>query len=128
MANEFEEGNKAAEKWKESECADIFQDILTRAMSDQDVLSMDDVMLLALTEHKMPFSTFKYLVKKFPVLANKKEAILAVIRSRINKHALKGDYNATASIWRFKQLGERDPDKQAQTDALKGLKFKITED
>jgi len=128
MANEFEKGNKAAEKWTEAETHDLFINVFHMVQADEDVLSLHDVRLLAMTEHKIPFSTFDYLVKKYPVLVDIKKAIASTIISRINKHSLKGDYNATASIWRFKQLGERDPDKQAQTDAFKDLLFKVTED
>jgi len=53
-------------------------------------------------------STFHYLIEKFPVLEIYKKDITDIVVSRINKNALKNEFNATASIWRMKQLGEKD--------------------
>jgi hypothetical protein len=48
------------------------------------------------------------LIDKFPVFESIKKDIADIIIARINKNALKGDFNPAASIWRMKQLGEKD--------------------
>lgn len=53
-------------------------------------------------------SKVEYWVNKIPIFENLKKDIQNIIISRVNKGALKGDYQPTASIWRMKQLGELD--------------------
>lgn len=124
----FKEGNKAAQKWSEEKALEIFEDCFNWVINKRQAYCIHDIQLYAIDAHGLPFSSFNYLVEKYPVLVDIKKAMQAVIISRINKGCIEGDFNATGSIWRMKQLGERDPDKQEQTDALKGLTFKITQD
>lgn len=49
-----------------------------------------------------------YWCEKTPIFGTYKKEIKEVIISFVNNKALKGDFNPTASIWRMKQLGERD--------------------
>lgn len=124
----FVEGNKASEKFNEAEAHDIFSNCYQVVKQGGDsYLSMDDVILYAKDELGVGSSTFYHLIKKFPDLEHIKKDIMRVIRSRINRKSLNGDFSAAPSIWRLKQLGERDPDKQEQTDVLKTLKFNVTQ-
>jgi len=101
---QFEEGNNAAEKWTEEEATKMFQIIYDNAEADSNILCIQDAFLAI----PMRGSTFYYLIEKFPVLDKFKKDIQDVIISRVNKEALRNKFNSTASIWRMKQLGERD--------------------
>ena len=70
----------------------------------------------------MPSRTFYYLADKHEVLQHIKKDINDVIIAKINRGALKGEFNATASIWRQKQLGEKD---QQYTENTTKSKVKI---
>ncbi len=105
----FAKGNKDAEKWKESDFEDILNICYKVAKENpNDFLSMADIVLYAKDELGVPSRTFYYLVEKFPVLQSLKEDLNLLLIARVNKKALFSDYNATASIWRMKQLGEKD--------------------
>jgi hypothetical protein len=101
---QFEKGNRAAEKWTLSEATDAFEWMMNNAMDDSDVLCVQDAYLA----YPMRGSVFHYLIDKFPVLEKFKRDIQDVIISRINRNALRNEFNPTASIWRQKQLGEKD--------------------
>jgi len=103
-ATRFKEGNKAGEKWSYDDAEKVFNEMLQFAIDNKKVVSVQQ----AYIEYGMPSTTYYYLEQKFPALAYIKKGINDIIISRINTKALEGDYNATASIWRFKQLGETD--------------------
>ena len=138
----FEEGNKVAEKWTKESMLKIFEACYDFSAKDgevvetedsfyikpADALSIYDVTNFARKEFNLPSRTFYDWAKKDPVLQDIKKDIHHLILARINRGALTTKQNPVASIWRMKQLGERDPDKQDQIDALKGLAFKVTQD
>lgn len=103
-ATRFKIGNKAAEKWVEDDVLDLFEKMYKNACEDSNILCFSD----ACYSVKMRDSHIAYLVKKFPVFENSKQDIQKRIVSRINKGALSQEYQATASIWRQKMLGERE--------------------
>jgi len=101
----FKKGDKAAEKWTLSEAKMVFTELIDIVVKDEDFLSFQDVTLY---NDKIPYSTFYYLLNKFPILDSFKKQLNDIIISRVNKGALKGDYVSTPAIWRMKQLGEKD--------------------
>ena len=101
---QFEIGNKAALKWTESEVRALFEKMLLNARNDDGILCIQD----AIMSVDLYMSSVNYLIEKFPVFESLKADINNVIISRINKGALTGQFNPTASIWRMKQSGEKD--------------------
>ena len=100
----FEIGNKAAEKWSEEEAVKAFEEMLDFAMSNIKVLSVQQ----AYIDYGMHPATYYYLTEKFPVLESIKKGINDIIIARVNEGAITNEMNPTASIWRMKQLGEKD--------------------
>lgn len=97
-------GNKYAQKYSEEDATELFIKGLEYAEQNNDCLSLHD----AIKQTSIPYSTYDYLAEKHEVLGRiKKDTMIEVLR-RINKGALKGDYQPTSSIWRMKQLGEKD--------------------
>lgn len=101
---QFEIGNKAALKWTEDDVRSIFEKMLHNTKHNDDILCIQD----AIMSVDLYRSSVDYLLDKFPVFGKIKEDINDAIISRINKGALTGQFNPTASIWRMKQSGERD--------------------
>lgn len=103
----FEKGNKMAEK-PPRVVIRKFLEMLDNAKKDDNILCFQDACM------SIGWRTTKvdYWVNKKPVFEVLKKSIQDVIVSRINKGALTGERNggtnATASIWRMKQLGEKD--------------------
>ncbi len=81
-----------------------FYEMLENARSDKKILSFQD----ACSSINWRDSKVNYWAKKIPIFATLKTDIQNSIVARINKEALEGEYNPTASIWRMKQLGEKD--------------------
>ena len=103
-ATRFKIGNKAAEKWTEDEVEKKMFQMLENAKNRSDILCFQDAVLSV----DLYPSSINYLINKFPVFNSIKEDIGSIIIARVNKGALQGDFNPTASIWRQKQLGEKD--------------------
>ena len=99
----FKEGNKAASK-SPKVVLRKFREMLSNAENDDNILSFQD----ACISIKWRSSKVAYWTKKIPVFETLKKDIQDIIVSRINKKALNNKFNATASIWRMKQLGEID--------------------
>lgn len=96
--------NKYAQKYTLEHAMDLFINGLEYAEIDNNCLSLHD----AIKQTTIPYSTYDYLAEKHEVLGRiKKDTMIEVLR-RINSKALKGEYQPTASIWRMKQLGEKD--------------------
>lgn len=106
-----EQNNKYAQKYSLEEAMPLFLEMLEYSLTD-DCLCVQDAFL----HIKMPSSTFHYLIDKYKVLEDIKKDINANVISKVNKGALKGDFQPTASIWRMKQLGERDKTEVTQTN------------
>lgn len=113
----FKIGNKAAEKWTEEETEKIMFQMLENAKTNNEILCFQDAVLSV----ELYPSSINYLINKFPVFKDIKEDIGGIIIARVNKGALKGDYNPTASIWRQKQLGETDEKKIDHTSKGKSI-------
>jgi len=105
---QFEIGNKAAEKWTEENAHHILKEMRKVAQEDNDCLSLQD----AIHAVGLYSTGLNYLIEKFPVFENTKKDIENLILARINKQALKNQFNAASSIWRMKQLGEKEKSEQ----------------
>tara|TARA_R110000765_G_scaffold379421_1_gene470419 strand:- start:252 stop:629 length:378 start_codon:yes stop_codon:yes gene_type:complete len=109
-------GNKHNEKYTLESELPIFQDLLERAQNG-DFYCIQEVVM------KSPYSKqiFYYICDRFIDLDSIKEDINDCIISVINRKALDNQANSTASIWRMKQLGEKD--QQYQDHTSKGEKM-----
>ena len=101
---QFKKGNRDAEKWSLEKAEELFNKAYEYALTNKDCLCVED----AIYQSGIPFSTFYNLSKKSTVLEDIKKDINRAILRRINKKGLNGEFNATMSIWRLKQLGEQD--------------------
>jgi len=110
------EGNKYNEIYTLEKELPIFQEIIERA-KEGEFLSIQEAVM------KAPYSRqiFYYLCDRFKDLDIIKEELNDVIVAIVNRNALEGTYNATASIWRMKQLGERDEKYQDVTSNGKDI-------
>ena len=97
------EGNTNAQKFTLQEWIEKFEQVY-----DNSKKGKYDSLQKAWIDNDIRPTTVKYLVNRHIELSNIKEDINNAIISNINTKALKGDFNSTASIWRMKQLGERD--------------------
>lgn len=81
-----------------------FSEMIKNSETDEEILCWQDAC------HSIGWrdSKVNYWCGKVPVFANLKSDVQNSIIRRINKGALTGDYQPTASIWRMKQLGELD--------------------
>lgn len=105
-------GNKYAQKWELEELEVLFINALEYAEGNKDCLSLAD----AINHIDIPYSTYDYQAEKYDVLGRIKKDTMTAITRRINKKALQGDFQPTASIWRMKQLGEKDRSEVMQTN------------
>lgn len=96
-------GNKYNEKYTLEKELPIFKGILEEAKKGK-YLSIQEAVMHS------PYGRrdFYYICERFKDLHSIKEDINDTIIANVNRKALEGDYNPTASIWRMKQLGERD--------------------
>lgn len=101
---QFQIGNKEAEKWTEEEARVIIEQMRANATDDSKILCLQD----ATHSVQLYSSGLNYLLDKFPVFEAIKKDIQSIVTSRVNAKALTGEFNATASIWRMKQCGEKD--------------------
>ena len=104
IATRFQIGNKAGEVWSREDVEKLMDDMRTNASNNDDILCLQD----AIRSVGLYSSGLNYLLNRFPEFETIKKDIQDVIVCKVNRNALKGDFNPTASIWRMKQLGERD--------------------
>jgi hypothetical protein len=95
--------NRYNQVYNLEQATELFLNMLEYAKTD-DCLCIQDAVL----NENLPISTFYSLIKQHKDLEDIKKDIDAAIISKVNKGGLTGDFNPTASIWRMKQLGERD--------------------
>ena len=100
----FAIGNKEAEKWSEEDVRLIIEQMRSNAENNEKILCLQD----AIHSVNLYSSAMTYFMEKFPVFASIKKDIQEIITARVNAKALSGEFNATASIWRMKQCGEKD--------------------
>jgi hypothetical protein len=106
-------------EWSLETAMDYFTDALKFAEESPECLSLQD----AIYKSGMPYSTFYYLADTYKPLEKIKADIQQAIIRRVNRRAINEDANPTASIWRMKQLGERD--KQELDHTTGGQPFQI---
>ena len=96
-------GNNYGEVYTLENELPIFQNMVEEAKKGK-FLSVQEAVMLC------PYSrqAFYYLCERFKELDILKKELNDIIIANVNRKALEGDYNPTASIWRMKQLGERD--------------------
>ena len=99
----FKQGNKAAVKSPKIVIRK-FKQMYENCKTDKNILCFED----ACNSIGARGSKVDYWVNKLHVFETSTKDIQNTITSRINKGALTGEFNPTASIWRMKQLGERD--------------------
>lgn len=99
----FQKGNKLASKSPAIVLRKL-KEMYSNSLNDSNILSFQDA---CFSVGWRP-SKIAYWTKKLYVFELFKSDIQNAIISRINKEALKNKFNATASIWRMKQLGEKD--------------------
>jgi len=97
-------GNRYTQKYTEDQAIELIVKAAEYAINDKECLSVQD----AVIHINIPHSTFYDLADKHKVLDNIKKEINNAVIARINKGALLNKMNATAAIWRSKQLGEAD--------------------
>ena len=98
-----EKGNRYAQKHSLEEWEQKFEQVYEGAKEGK-YLSLQQAWI----ENDIRPSTAKWLIKNYQVLANIKKDINDSIISVINKGSLLEGMQATAAIWRMKQLGETD--------------------
>lgn len=126
------EGNKYNEIYTLDKELPIFENMIEEAKKGR-YLSIQEAVMLC------PYSRqgFYYLCEKFEELDNIKKELNDIIIANVNRKALEGDYNPTASIWRMKQLGEIDSKEVKNTniemtplteEEVKGISSDLEED
>lgn len=113
---QFTKGHTQSLKYTEEEAVEKFEEVLVQAKK-KDCLSIQE----AIINSSLPYSSFYYLLDKFPNLESIKKEIEIHVLARINKGSLTGEYNPTAGIWRMKQLGEKDEKHQDITSGGKEI-------
>lgn len=115
---QFKIGNKAAKKNPRIIIRKMLE-MLEKANSDNTILCFQDACYAANVRN----TKIDYWAEKNAVFGKLKKEIQNSIIRRINSNALKGEraggYAGTASIWRMKQLGEKD--QLANTDTKVNL-------
>lgn len=106
------EGEKLAEKYSIELATELMEDLMEEV---ERTLPLS-LQAAVLKSKVMTYSTFYYLLDKFPKLVKYKKRIFANVIYVINEGALKGELNATAGIWRMKQSGETDKQEIEQTN------------
>ena len=112
-------GNQYTRKWEIEELTELFLKGLEFAETNKKCYCLAD----AIYHTEIPYSTYDYYAEKEHVLGLIKKDTMICITRRINKGALEGDYNPASSIWRMKQLGEKDQQyqevKSSETGTIK---------
>lgn len=122
-------GNKYAQEWTLENALPRFEDTLKFALDDEkNCLCMQE----AVMQSGIPSRTFYQLSKDHKVLQDIRAEINDAIIIRVNRGAMKGDLKETSSIFRMKQLGERDKLEIDHTTAgesfnVKPFKFRRSE-
>ncbi len=100
----MDEAGKYGQVWTVENATVRFTDGLKYAEENEDCLSLYD----AIYETGIPYSTYFYLADRHDCLDSIKQDTQRAITKRVNRGAIKGKFNAAASIWRMKQNGEKD--------------------
>lgn len=104
--------NKFNEKHTEEDVEKLFLKMFENTKKDEDILCVQDVYL----SEGIPESTYYWLINKYNKAADIAKDIKAKLISRINRGALKNNLVSTPSIWRMKQLGEKDKQEVVNTN------------
>ncbi len=96
-------GSKLHKIYDLEELVEIFEDLAQKCI-DGEYLSIQECQM----NSGIPVSTFYNVADKYPELEDSKRQMNDAIIANINRMALGNKYNATASIWRMKNLGEKD--------------------
>lgn len=104
------EGNKYNELYTLEKELPIFKEIIEEAKKGK-YLSIQEAVMLSPYERGI----FYYLCERFKDLDNIKKELNDIIIAIVNRKGLEGEFNATSSIWRMKQLGERDKQETIST-------------
>jgi len=99
----FIEGNTCAQSRSLDEWVALFNEMKIY-LRTSDVLSLYEL----LDHFDVPYSTFKDNCLKYKILNDMRDDLRAILIARVNRGAIKNEFNPTACIWRMKQLGEVD--------------------
>jgi hypothetical protein len=122
-------GNNYASEWTLENALPRFEDALNFTLDDEkNCLCLQEAIMYS----GIPSSTFYYLSDNHKVLETIKKKMNDAIIIRVNRGAITGKYKETASIFRMKQLGERDKMEIDHTTAgesfnVKPFKFRRSE-
>lgn len=123
----FKENNKAAEKWTFEKAEEFIINLIDYARKN-DVYTLSEV---CYENDQYPF-VLDYIVDKFkkdhPVFESYKKALQDALIDKVNRGALKQELSVPASIWRMKQLGEKDTQYQNTDITSKGDKIQDNRD
>lgn len=98
-------GNNYNLKYTLAESINIFKKIIKYTIENK-CLSIQEAII---DSNIIPYSSYYYIMDKYKQdLECFKKELESVIIAVVNRGAILGTYNATASIWRQKQLGEVD--------------------
>ena len=99
----FAKGNTCSQSRSLAEWLDLFQK-MKDYLRASDLLSLNEL----LDKFDVPYSTFKDNCLKYKELNSFRDDLRSILIARINRGAIKNEFNPTSSIWRMKQLGEVD--------------------
>lgn len=99
-----EKGNRYSELRTPEEVKEAFERAYEAAKTDEDVLCLQD----AIFKSGIPYSSYYDYAKNDKELEKLKKDTQTEVLRRVNRGALKGTFRETSSIFRMKQLGERD--------------------
>lgn len=105
----FKIGDKAAEKWTLKDATKAIEKVRKAALDGARSIQG------AILDAGLYSSGFDYLLNKYPNLGSYKKDIQNIIIHTINTKGLEGEFNPAMSIWRMKQLGEKDKTEVEQT-------------
>lgn len=106
----FVEGNKFGVKYTEEQYISAFLNALEKIKESLKGSAKNKIVTLGgfYLQTGIPVSTCKLAIETYPALTAIKEELCAILNEFIATKALDNEFNQTASIWRHKQLGEKD--------------------
>lgn len=96
-------GSQLNQKHNKADLIVLFEELAQKCI-DGEYLSIQECQM---NSGLVP-STFYNVAEKYPELEDSKRQMNDAIIANVNRMALGNKFNATASIWRMKNLGEKD--------------------
>jgi hypothetical protein len=99
----LKKGSKLHQKYELKDLIVVFEELAQKCIEGE-YLSMQECQM----HSGLPHRTFYDVVTKYPELEDSKKQMNDAIIANVNRMALNNKFNPTASIWRMKNLGEKD--------------------